>query len=352
MRDDTNFDGVESSGKKSATRYLVYSCDKGDSTMLLAESNLIPKIGDVHPNYTRWTVESISKPKYSEGKPEFHFEIKYSYGGSDSSGGGASGSENVPPWELGAQNVKTTPIPIEMPIRQLYDAKAQKWIPFKNTAGNILQRMGKFYAVQLTFTLNYKHKAGRWQEARIYHSINNNAMVVCNISVGRHKGRMMPFTPTLHTVYENDGKTVKWEYETVDYTIEILPGNIDYSWMISELNVGRLARFKRNGKLSDPEPIYSYTPWKKPGDENKIDIETQYGGIKEVQAAQNAFFNAGGKTKIPWSQVDENMPLDKDGTILTSALKYSEDGMNEYLKIEGFDVVPESWAKYGLPRSV
>ena len=36
LRDDTNFDGVESSGKKSATRYLVYSCDKGDSTMLLS----------------------------------------------------------------------------------------------------------------------------------------------------------------------------------------------------------------------------------------------------------------------------------------------------------------------------
>lgn len=349
--DDMNYEGTDSSGKKSAIRHLVYSCDKGDSTMILADSNLIPNIGDVHPVYTSWVVESVDKPKYSEGKPEFHFTVKYSSGGNGGNGGSEKGA-NVPPWELGPQNVKTSALPIEMPIRQLYNPDAKKWKSFRNTAGNRLLRTGKFYAVQLSFTMNYKHRTGKWQEALLRQSINDSALTVCNLSVKRHRGRMMPFTPTLHTVYENDGKTIKWQYETVDYTIDILPGDIDYSWMVSELNVGRLARFERNGKLSNPEPIYCYTPWTNESDLDNMKISATYGGISEVQKAQAVYEKVVPGKKIPWSQVDEQMPLDDDGTLLLSALEPGKTDEEDYLRIEGFEMVPESWNKYNLPRSI
>jgi hypothetical protein len=81
-------------------------------------------------------------------------------------------------------------------------------------------------------------------------------------------------------------------------------------------------------------------------------IDATYGGMDEVMQAQANYEKVVKGKKIPWSQVDENMPLDKDGTLLMSALDPNRTNEVEYLRIEGFEVVPESWNKYNLPRSI
>lgn len=353
LRDDTNFEGVDSSGKKSATRYLVYSCEKGDSSMVLAESNLIPQIRDAHPEYSGWTVESIGAPKYDSVEPKFLFTVKYTWGGNSSGGGGSSGENaSVEPWKLGPQNVKTSVFDKEQVIEELWDTENKKWIPLINSAGCRLILNGSLPVMQLSFTKNYKHTSGKWKEVNTKFSINDRSITVCNVNIGAYCGKLHPFTPELHTVYENDGKTVRWEYESINFVIDILTDERQ-TWMQNVLNVGRLARFERNGKLSSPEPIFSYTPWKSADDIANMKTDPEYGGITEVMAAQTAYqkvLPAGKSGKIPYSQVDEELPLNKDGTINIAAMKDPEK--NPYGKISGFTVIPESWNKYDLPRSV
>ena len=351
IKDDTEFEGVESSGRKSATRFLIYSCDKDDSTMLLANSNLIPSKGDAHPEYSGWIVESIGKPKYDSVEPRFLFTVKYYWGGS-SGGGSGSGNADVPPWELGPQNIKTSTYDKEQVIESLWNPEEREWVPLVNSAGCRLVLNGSLPVVQLSFTQNYKHSPGKWREANVNISVNDRSIKVCNLNIGAYMGKLHPFTPELHTVYENDGKTIKWQYETVNYVIDILTDKRQ-TWMYSVLNVGRLARFERNGKLSDPEPIFSYTPWVSADDITNMKTEPKYGGITEVMAAQRAYqkvLPAGKTGKIPYSQVDEELPLNPDGTIYLDAMK--DPKQNPYGKINGFTVIPDSWNKYDLPRSV
>ena len=349
IADDMNFEGEDNSGKKNATRYMVFSCDNGDSSMLLAESNLVPKRNDVHPVYTRWSVESVGAPVYDAADHRFMLKIKYKFGGD--SGGGNGGTENissVEPWLLGAQNVKITVFEKEKVIDQLWNPDKNSWVSLINTAGNKLLLQGSEYVLQLSFTQNYKHTTGKWREMNSNISINDSDVKVCNLNIKKYSGLLKPFLPELHTVYENDGKTIKWEYESINYTIEVLT---DSNWLKSVLNVGRLARFERKGELTVlPEPVFSYTPWKTADDTANMQVKPVYGGITDVQAAQIEYQKVAPGKKIPYSQIDEDLPLKEDGTLYLEAMENPDE--NPYLKIEGFTVIPESWAKYGLPRSV
>ncbi|MBQ7404233.1 MAG: hypothetical protein IJW05_12445 [Lentisphaeria bacterium] len=351
IADDTNYEGVDSSGKKSATRYLIYECDPGDSTMILAESNYIPQRGDAHPDYPAWTVQSIDPPVYDSSEPRFMIRVKYGYGGS-SGGGAGSGNNNAKPWELGPQNITFGVGEMEYQIQKLWNPQQKDWIPLVNGAGNRIIKMGRSKYLKLSFEMNYKHRIGEWVDvSNTGVSINSEKQRICNIVVGAYCGKMQPVIPIFHRVFENDGKTVKWEYETVKFEIDIVSGG--NTWMEKCLNVGRLARFLRNGELSEPEVIFSYTPWKyKDDSDNLKKVKATYGGMEEVLAANSVYQNAvGDKTKkIPYSQVDEELPLKTDGTVYLAAMRNPAD--NPYLTIDGLEVVPESWAKYSLPERI
>ena len=352
IKDSIDFDGVDSSGRRTATRYLVIDRASDDSTMDLAESNLLPQIGDAHPQYTNYICDSVDKPTWGEGgEPRFFVKVKYRRGGSRGGGGGSQGGD-VPPWELGPQDVTTTAVEVEYQMDRLYSPEKKKWIWLKNSAGNRLIKTGRTYIVQLSFIQNYEHKTGRWKEAMVNQSINSEQIKVCNLNIGPYCGKLLPFTPKLHTVYENDGETIKYEYESVQYTIEILT-NGDVSWKEKILNVGKYARFPLNGgTLSPASPIFSYQPIVSDDATANLAVKTRYGRIEDVMAAQTAYekaTNNKGK-KIPYAEITEELPLKADGTLYLEAMEDPEN--YEYLTIEGFPVVPESWTKYDLPEEV
>lgn len=350
IEDDIEFDGIDSSRRKTATRLLVYSREAGDSTMDLAESNLLPRIGDVHPKYTRFTVDSVEKPIVSEGKPTFCVKVKYKHGGD--SGGGSGGGENgddggevddtgkveVKPWNLGPQNVQLTSFEYESPAEYLYDHNNKKH-DLKNTAGQRILLSAPFCGTKISFTKNYKHMGNTWRFVNHVYQLNDKSLTVCNVKIARYHGKLYPIYPQLHTVYENDGQTIKWEYESINFNIDV---KYDHDWRTSVLNVGKLAKF--NGVL---EPIFVYTPWM--SEDPYVNAKTlpKYGSIADVQKAQAEYERIVKGGKIPWSQFDEELPLDESGGIDMQAI---QDQV--YRNLTGFLYEVNDWSEYSLPGSI
>lgn len=340
-------DGQDSSGKQTFTRSLGYTYDPDVDTVVdLLESNLYPEPGGVHPVYTQWTLESVSSVNtvVSNGAHEMWFTCKYSRRGNKSS---AANKKDVPPWELGAQNFRSVYEKYQSKqVKKLYIPEKKKWVPYVNGAGCPLVRTIEEEIRVISFDVHKRYR-GKFAPKAAKELYNPEDYRVCGIPIPAYCGKLMPMTSDLHTVYENDGKTVKWQYETVHYTIKI---NND-TWKVSDLNVGRLAMFPTgaDGKL-ELGPIFQYTPWESSNPTENANIRPTFGSISEVMAAQSTYERRGGKGKIPYTQFDEDLPLRENGTLYTEAI---EDPINyPYLTIEGMVKEGTSWNGLGIPKEI
>lgn len=342
-------DGQDSSGKQTFTRSMGFTFDPARDTVVdLMQSNFYPQAGSVHPIYTQWTLDNVSAidvVRSPEGRDEMWLTGKYVRGGRS---GGASQQKDVPPWKLGAQNFQSA---VEQQqtkqVLQLFSKDQNKWIPYVNTAGCRLIRMRNETIRVISFDMNYEYK-GKLRVKNAWERLNGDSVKVCSVSIPAYCGKLMPMSSSLHTVYENDGKTVKWKYETVHVTIKIN----QHTWIIEDLNVGRLAKFpvEEGGDQTMLAPIFQYTPWLSKDPAANAKIKPRFGSIDNVVAAQKAYETATGdkSTKIPFSQVDEDLPLNKNGGIYQEAINDPEN--NPYLTISGYETEGESWNKYDLPK--
>jgi hypothetical protein len=321
-----------------------------DTVVDLMQSNFYPQVGSVHPTYTQWTLDSVSAVdvvKGPDGRDEMWITAKYSRGGR--TGGGFANKKDVPPWELGPQNFQsTTEQQQTKQVLKLYDPK-KGWIPYVNTAGCRLIRMRNETIRIISFDVNYEYK-GKLHLKNSAERLNSDNETVCSVSIPAYCGKLMPMSSTLHTVYENDGETVKWKYETVHVTIRI---NQD-TWIIEDLNVGRLAKFANTAEEGNSQfilgPIFQYTPWTSTDPAVNAKVRPKFGSIDDVVIAQQAYERATGdkKTKIPFSQCDEDLPLNEHGGIYEEAIK--DPVNNPYLTIKGYETEGVSWKQYDLPK--
>ena len=348
IRDDIrSADGQDSSGKQTFTRSMSFSYDPAVDTVVdLMQSNFFPQVGSVHPTYTQWTLDSVSAVNVvqgPDGRDEMWITCKYTRGGR--SGGFSNKDKDVPPWKLGPQNFSSTMETEQVPVLEVYSIEEKKWKPYVNTAGCRIVRMKNEYIRVISFSMNYQY-TGRLHLKNATERINDDAVKVCSVDIPAKCGMLMPMTSNVHTVYENDGKTVKWKYETINITIKVRRK----TWKIEDLNVGRLALFKNEQGEITLSPIFQYTPWKSPNNlEQNALVKPKFGSISDVMLAQKTYEKAGGKGKIPFSQFDEDLPLDQFGDLYYEAI---ENPGTEYLRIGGYEIKPESWNRFDLPKEI
>ena len=368
--DTTEFNGMNSGGNKTATRTMIFSYDDGDSSMDLAMSPLVPQAGDIHPDYNRFRVESYDAPIRSDApQKEFMIHVRYGYDTSIS----GSVSADAKPWELGPQNYQESTYEIQVPVKKLWQPKdltigyrsdgtpvkgSGKWIDCRNTAGSPLVLMDTKTVFRMSFTLNYKHKAGDTTKMHNDYSFNENEEQICNFKIPRYSAKMLPFSTSMHTVYASNGKDVKYEYDSVNVTIEVM---MDYSWIQYLLNVGTLALFPdpkdENRKI--PGAVYKYkniTKFnKKTIDEDYVKAETKFGPVEDVIRARAKFLKSAGEDNesearnwFPFEEFTEQLPLLMDGTLDEEAIK--DPVNNPYTMLAGFTRKGRSWSVYNLPR--
>lgn len=357
IRDDIrSADGQDSSGKQTFTRSMSFSYDPEKDTVIdLMQSDLFPIPKSKHPIYNKWILDSVSAVnvvKGSDGRDEMWITAKYSRG----NGLGSGNEEKVYPWDYGVQNFQDSyETSQNIPMTEIYNEDEKDFVPFVNTAGSPLVHMKNAVIRTISFDKSFEVKGGRrYEKNEDKMIINSGDETVCGIPIPQYCGMLMPMTANLYKVFK--GKDLDYEYETVHFTIRI---NMS-GWKLSFLNVGRLAKFPADNDNEDGEvrilsPIYQYTPWKSTDQESQVKTKPKFGSINDVIKAQNDFYvTAGGSAnigaKIPFSQVDEDMPLDENGGLYQDAI--DDPVKNPYLKIEGFESEPESWSKFDLPKGL
>lgn len=338
--------GLDSSGKQTFIRKMGVTYEEGDTVVDLQESNFFPSVGSVHPTYTQWTLESISTPIVNDVPREMWFDCTYSRGGNSE-----KKEKDTPPWELGPQEFQTNTFDIMIPVKRIFKPRDiggdGEWHDYTNSAGAPLLREMPVPVKQISFVMNYKHRKGRPPESVEKYTYNSKKETVCNEKIEPYCGKMLPTSSTLHTVYENDGKTIKWQYDSVRYTIQI-NGN---TWKISDLNVGTYCIWEKNTDTKYKGPVYKFPDWK------EGDITTAsptFGSMEQLIETRKKYLAADANNKssdFPWDEFTEPVPLNDDGTLDLKAL-LNKDGKAEYKRIEGFDSEGESWNKYDLPSKI
>lgn len=373
LKDDIRFEGMDSSGKKTATRIMAFSCAAGDGALDLAENPVLPSRGDVHPDYTLWTVDSIEPFEYSDvlslGSyygPGYMARVKYTYGGTDVGAGALSGKK---PWELGATNFHKSTYEKEVPLKRIFQPNkiavgtkedgtiiygTGKWVDYKNSAG--FRKLGKdtVSVLRIGFTLNYKHQKGVILPAPTDFLFNANAEKVCNFVIPPYAGKLMPFTTQLHTVYDNSGKNVKYEYESAEITIEIMQ---DLTWIDEFLNTGTICLWEQTidgKKVMVPGAVYKYreisTYNKETFPTDVLKAKIKFGSLEMMIAQRQKFIKSAGAENasyFPYEEFTEEVPQKTDGTLYEEALL---DPNKDYLKKGGFTRKGASWKKYNLPE--
>jgi hypothetical protein len=349
-KDDMQFTGVGSDGKRTATRHMVFGYNSGDDTMDLAESTLLPNVGDLHPQYTAWTVSSIGEPKWTDSPKQFSLDVQYSMGGRSGGGSSASSSKGNKPWELGPQNYQESTYDIEEPLLELYQYKVGEQgytanpHPLNNTAGDRVIATTPQTVRRITFQLHYKHKEGKMAAQNDDYSYNSKSETVCNITIPPYAGKLMPFSTSLHTVYKADGVTVDYEYETAEITIDI---RMKKTWKREFLNVGTQAFFLNFGS-QNKGAVYKYHKITSPS-QQMTQSTLSFGSLEEALAAREVYTKAGGKGgNFPIEELTEPFPLTYSGTF--DEEKYKNGG--DYLIVSGYDREGESWSKFNFPKKI
>lgn len=342
--------GLDSSGKQTFIRKMGVAYEEGDTVVDLQESNFFPSVGSVHPTYTQWTLESIATPEVVSDPKEIWYDCTYSRGG-NSGGGGSSDSKNTPPWDLGPQEFQSNTFDIMIPVKRIFKPRDiggdGEWHDYTNSAGAPLLREMPVPVKQIAFVMNYKHREGRSPESVEKYTYNSKAEKVCNETIEPYCGKLLPTSSTLHTVYENDGKTIKWQYDSVRYTIQVN----GMTWKISDLNVGTYCVWTNSKGEKYKGPVYKYPNW------TSGDIATAsptFGSMEQLIAMRKKYLAANQNNKtsdFPWDEFTEPVPLNDDGTLDLKSL-LNKDGNAQYKRIEGFDMEGESWNKYDLPSKI
>lgn len=341
--DDTDWEGMDSSGVMTATRYITIPA--GNMKQLdLAESNLIPQIGDAHPENARWTVYSIGGIQHADIPHEYRISVKYRRVSGGSSSISWDGKTETRPWDLGIINHRTGWSSVQVPLTELWDAETNTTIPLVNGAGQVIPCMTDRPVRVDTFQINFNTQKGH-KELAPPGTLNCNEVNFFGRNVMPYAGKIVQMTSEQHVVYQNDGKTIKWEYETITFEVHtFIDGKT--TWLLEFLNVGNMAMWPRKNDQGEDYlelgRIYQYTPWKSKDMTVNAKVKPQFGCIDDVIMAREKYKEVTeDKTKeIPWSEA-EDIPLTAVGTVDEDAIT-----SKEYNKIKGYERQGVDWEQY------
>lgn len=344
-------DGLE----KSLTRTMRV---EGESLAEIMDSPLIPQVNSRHPQNSIYYLKNISFSKVGNLGRRMQFSVELSYSNGSAKGGSNPDAESAgkDPWDWGASNLSITHSSEQVPVTHGYDEYGQKKL-LTNTAGMPLKVTSSQYIKQISFTFCVKAKMQKRSlinKAPINSkpSINREAVRVAGVDIPAYCGMLLPMNADLVTERDDKGDISRRYWQIKATIICNYRGHIKKA-----LNVGTLANtYDDNGKVRQWfQPIHQYTPWTSIDSNEQTKTKPKWGSIDDVMAAQKVFdeevkrnTDYQGPKKIPHIQITEPLPLDKNGCV------YDDSIINPVifppLIISWFERLPESWAKFNLPK--
>lgn len=324
--------GTSGDGSTTFERIIIY---EGDSMMEIASSKLYPQRGTRHPENTVFYLDTIDVEQIGNKNRRVQARAKLTY----SNGSALVRDFTGDPWDLGAQNVRLTPVSEQKPLLKLYNELGEEK-ELKNGAGMpILAETSSFY-YELSFKYCVRANSSGEFDGNEEPVLNKGTEKVAGIRIPARCGLLMPLSADLMTEHEGANDEVKRRYWEVQAVIKIKSS----TWEKKFLNVGTMAVFKDG---DGPQQIYEFNKLTGPDDVASIQ-NAAYGPIATVLKYRKQFIaNGGDAQNFPYDEITEPLPLTAEGHIFTEALIDPKN--NKYQTISGYEFVPSSWNKYDLP---
>ena len=322
---------------------------EAESVIEIYSSGVLPKYGDRHPSLSRFRLSDFSCTEIGNlnNKIQVLWEGTYTSRAAD--------FNDKDPWELDAHDFNAQSFSVTESMDGYY-ALIDGQLEFirgavKNTAGNAFEITHDAGGSEYNFVFCQKAKGQKEPNRNTAPLLNNATVKVAGITFEPYTGLLKPIQCRL--VNDTDRAGNERSYYECSVTIQHLPKG----WMKYAENVGTLARFKKNGKLTEPMPIYRYYKWTSKDKLTNLQTAPSYGCITDVYEARNKYANVmypGKETsaeywnawqELPYEEVREPMYLAEDGTLDLEALKDGSKG----LRVPYFDVSPASWKQFDLP---
>ncbi|OQA85345.1 MAG: hypothetical protein BWY31_01981 [Lentisphaerae bacterium ADurb.Bin242] len=328
---------TDSDGRTTVTRKIVYEGDVDDTILNVTTSPLYPQLDSALSQNANFFLDTIELEH--QGTTPNLFEANATYKTSNSS---TKLRKDQKPWDLGIIDWDINFQDVPIPYTHGYDEKGN-WVQNLNSAGSPIVADTTVSMPIITFSFNVKSA-----KPVLYNTVpvlNKNEVLLNKYTIPKYCGKLMPVGVKEIKVYKNDG-TLDYEYYHCSVTILVM----FKTWEDMFLDVGTLAIYMVDGKPAKGA-IFKYTPWVKKEPEEQIKTVPKFGSIDEVVKAKNIYekVEKGGFSKLPWEEVTEPMPLNKDGTIFTDAITKPET--NPYNTVNRYPCKPVSWTAYGFPGS-
>ena len=344
IRDDiTSASGGSKDSGKSFVRTLFLKHEPDDTMVDAINSDYMPKYREVHPTYTAFKVTDISEVQ-TFSDDTWYINVTYT----NSIETGEPVAPDTEPWDLPPQDVNISTFDKEIAMTRYWDNNKMEWRTLLNSAGVRISATKVVTVTQLSFTMNVKKKSSVPQLNAAY-LYNAYPETVCGTYIPPYCGKLLPFNATLHSVTDSSTGKIKYEYWSIDVTVQIIlpsgdnkaiDGDKEFeNWSFSYLDIGTLVRDKE-GNLG---AIYKFRNATK-----KEELSTApviYGSIDEL-TIQRSKWDKSDIANFPYEEITEPMPL-KDGKLYLEAIKSPDV---PYGKITGFDSRPASWSQFDLPK--
>lgn len=356
---------MSSDGSSTITREIVYSGDTGTKITDIISSPLYPQHKSALPTDSRFYLDDISCQQDGDIPPTFKATARYkhSYGALDLDRNGNRITSNTKPWLLPISDLESSFTEIEWPLDVAWvkdEITGEYKITSKitNSAGQKLTATRVINIRSLSFTFNMRH-TGETPTWNTEPEINNETIRVAGVKIYAGCGKLMPITSRLITVYESDGRKVKWEYWSCKVEIKIHP---DFKgWCRTFLDVGTMCMWPsgEDDKLV-LGAIYKYTPWITKEDSENVKVVPKFGSLNDVVEAKNKYADLFGEKgtsdynsawqRLPWEEITEPMPLNSDGTLDTYAIEHGAEVDFYYRKLEFWDFQRTIWDHFNFPE--
>jgi hypothetical protein len=373
-----------SNGVTTISRVMYFEADNmNEDAVDIASLPEFPMKYAAHPSHPQFKYYgNATIEPFSVQSKKWRATLEYSTSSNSSSidvDGGKVNSE-TPPWKLKPDNINFTYPELTIPFKMAFDKKGNCKIPVVNTAGDALTATRSVYHAKLSFTFATQN----WDinDALTYsNSINSDSTTICGIKFQKNTALLLPPEATYVTVYQDGSDKIKWQYWNVSVNIMIdISKNI---FVRKLLNIGDRAKFKsldlsKDDLFTDAHITTTFPPTNiasqicsfrltkrvdqgsgKTGYEPLGDLV--FCSWEQYLAIRRAYINASLSSKLKdritgiyqlQCEQQSQMPLDKDGFLLTSAIQGHPDydPMAEYLE-RNFNQYPsKSWSKLNLPK--
>ena len=335
-------------GVKTLVREIIFNAGEDDTEADLLLSPYYPKRGEALPGYPAFTLDSVSAASWADEPRCCRIEATYR---TVEAGSAAMQSKGKKPWEIGPQNIRQSEFAVTVPLTQVY-TRSGELVPFVNYAGLPFQGETEISGVQIEFSQTFEYK-GKSHKRNRKVEYNAEAIKLFGESIPPYCGKLMPTTSEIHSVYSDTG-TLEYEYETLNYCVQIFWGqevkgtdgnNVYSGWFQRVLQTSTLSRFE--GELS---ANWKYVPFTSADPVEQATTKPQFGSISDVIRANNEYHRiTGDKTSnIPFEEFTEPLPLRKDGAL--SLLSIEDPQQYPYDELEYIATLGTDWKAYDLPR--